>query len=118
MATAAKFRIDVAIHDLLMNSTQMPASSPARSDGHDPYQSPCTHSSRIASKILGPRPRLKSATGGLRIFTAIHEDGWPLTFARAFCLGSFIRSPRIYLSNTNAISIAGIAGPMTTKLKA
>jgi hypothetical protein len=32
MATAAKFRIDVAIHDLLMNSSQMPP-SPAESRG-------------------------------------------------------------------------------------
>lgn len=32
MATAAKFRIDVAIHDLLMNSTQAPP-SPAEATG-------------------------------------------------------------------------------------
>ena len=32
LATAAKFRIDVAIHDLLMNSTQMPP-SPAEQKG-------------------------------------------------------------------------------------
>src|SRR5258707_4861652 len=32
MATAAKFRIDVAIHDLLMNSTQRPP-APAQAKG-------------------------------------------------------------------------------------
>ena len=45
MATAAKFRIDVAIHDLLMNSTHLPP-APLKPWG-SPFQTPSSHNFRI-----------------------------------------------------------------------
>src|ERR1700680_1157417 len=98
MATAARFRIDVAIHDLLMNSTQMPP-RPAEARGLTLPEPPFP---RFLERLMDPGPRLRNASGAPRMFTAIHADGWRPMFVRAFCPESFTLSPRIYLSNTNA----------------
>ncbi len=47
MATAAKFRIDVAIHDLLMNSTHLPNSQPLLRPWGSPFQAPSSPNFRI-----------------------------------------------------------------------
>jgi len=116
MATAAKFRIDVAIHDLLMNSNQRPP-APAEAMG---LTLPEPVFPRFPDRLKDPGPEtpLRSANGVRRMSTAIHEDGWFLTSVLGCYLAISIPSLRIYLSSTNAISIAGTAGRTTTKSKA
>ena len=61
MATAAKFRIDVAIHDLLMNSTQR-SPAPAEAKGLT-LPEPIFRNSRSDSGIPGRRLRRKGGNG-------------------------------------------------------
>ena len=73
MATAAKFRIDVDIHDLLMDSTSG-RPSPAEAKGLTlPEPIFPQHPERLSDP--GPEVRRKSASGVQKISIAPHADG-------------------------------------------
>src|SRR5438132_6671305 len=113
MATAPKFRIDVDIHDLLMDSSREPA-RPAAVKGltlPEPVFPQCPE------KLVDPGPEKlpKNGTGACRTSIGPCADGFSLTYVRACCPANSIPSPPTCLLSTNAISTAGIAGPTTTR---
>ena len=116
MATTAKFRIDVAIHDLLRNSTHH-TPAPAAAKGLT-LPEPIFPQFPERLNDIGPQVPPEKRQWGAKDVYVIRADGCFLTSAREFCRASFTPSRLIYLSSTSAISIAGIAGPTTTKSRA
>jgi hypothetical protein len=116
MASTAKFRIDVAIHDLLMNSTQR---SPAPVEARG-LTLPEPVFPQFPERINNPGPEAppeKRKWGVKDVYR--YSRGWLGPYVRSRVLpGEFHPSPLICLSNTSATSIAGIAGRTTTKSRA
>ena len=110
--TPAKFRIDVAIHDLLMNNPQGP--SAAASLGLElPEPTFPLHPERLAD----PGPEMPPDKRNWTVPELYRQvRGWLFPYINpAFCLAISIRSRPTCSSNTNATLIAGIAGPSTTR---
>lgn len=116
MASAAKLRIDVAIHDLLTHSNQQPPAPPAST------------SATLSEPVFPQYPELLTDTGPEtfpekrdwtreQIWRKVR--GWLIPYIRSRALpGDFSPLPPICLSSTSATSIAGTAGPSTTRSKA
>ena len=115
MATAPKFRIDVDIHDLLMDSSRQPV-RPAAVKG---LTLPEPVFPQYPDKLVDPGPKIapeKRDWSLLRVYRAMR--GWLFPYIRSRVLPAEfhpIPSPPTCSLSTNAISTAGIAGPTTTK---
>ncbi len=116
MATVAKFRIDVAIHDLLMNSSQRPP-EPAEPKG---LTLPEPVFPQYPDRLTDPGPETppeKRQWGRKDVYR--YSRGWLVPYiAFAGVAGRVSSDHRISISSsTNAIWIAGTAGLTTTRSK-
>ena len=116
MTAAPKFRIDVAINDLLTAPTQrQPAPAPPKGLTLPKPVFP-QFPERLNDPVQQFRPR--SGNGGFAISTVLHAAGCSRMCVRARCPESSTPSRRISLSSTSATWTAGTAGRMTTRSRA